>query len=132
SEQGVPCPTCPTAPPSITGAEETRNITVPAGELLTLECPAAAVPPPHIEWQWQGSLLQVGARAAGGGRAGAGAALLTGALWVCQEDARVRVLDGGRFLRLRALLRTDSSEFSCTASNALGSTSLRFHVDVHG
>ncbi|KGL74423.1 Hemicentin-2, partial [Tinamus guttatus] len=26
---------------------------------------------------------------------------------------------------------TDSGDYSCTASNALGSTSLRFHVDVH-
>ncbi|XP_010226739.1 PREDICTED: hemicentin-2-like, partial [Tinamus guttatus] len=75
-------------PPIIAGAGETRNITVRAGEQLTLECPAAA-------------------------------------------DARVRVLDGGRFLQLGAPLRTDSGDYSCTASNALGSTSLRFHVDVH-
>ncbi|NWI13985.1 HMCN2 protein, partial [Crypturellus soui] len=125
------CPLCPTAPPSIAGAGETLNITVAAGEQLTLECPAAAVPPPRIAWQRQGSPLRVGARVLAAGRRARGRRCSRG-LSGLQEDARVRVLDGGRFLQLGAALRADSGDYSCTASNALGSTSLRFHVDVHG
>ncbi|XP_068771088.1 hemicentin-2 [Struthio camelus] len=93
------------APPTIVGAGETHSITAPVGGQLTLECPADAVPPPHIEWHREGSPLQ--------------------------EDARTRVLAEGRFLQIRALLVTDRGEYSCTASNSLGTTSLNFQVDIH-
>ncbi|XP_062447296.1 hemicentin-2 [Rhea pennata] len=93
------------APPSIAGAGETQSIAAPAGGQLTLECPADAVPPPHIEWHREGSPLQ--------------------------EDARTRVLAEGRVLQIQVLLVTDGGEYSCTASNALGRTSLSFQVDVH-
>lgn len=44
----------------------------------------------------------------------------------------MRFLAQGRFLEIQALGVPDGGEYSCTASNALGRTSLRFHVEIHG
>lgn len=51
--------TCPTAPLSIASIGEAPSITAVAGGQLILECPEDAVPPPHIEWHREGSLLRV-------------------------------------------------------------------------
>ncbi|NWT41767.1 HMCN2 protein, partial [Rissa tridactyla] len=94
------------APLSIVSIGETYSITAVAGGQLILECPEDAVPPPHIEWRRERSPLQ--------------------------EDARRQVLAGGRFLQIRALGAADGGEYSCRATNALGDTSLRVQVEVHG
>ncbi|CAM9699604.1 unnamed protein product [Bubo scandiacus] len=93
------------APLSITSIGETPSITTVAGGLLILECPEVAVPPPYIEWHREGSPL-----------------------W---EDARRQVLAQGRFLQIRDVEVADGGEYSCSATNALGDTSLRAQVEVH-
>ncbi|XP_074702115.1 hemicentin-2-like [Strix aluco] len=93
------------APLSITSIGETPSITTVAGGLLILECPEVAVPPPYIEWHREGSPLR--------------------------EDARRQVLAQGRFLQIRDVEVADGGEYSCSATNALGDTSLRTQVEVH-
>ncbi|KAK4811634.1 hypothetical protein QYF61_022727 [Mycteria americana] len=93
------------APLSIGSVGETDSITAAAGGQLILECPEDAVPPPHIEWHWEGSPLR--------------------------EDARRQVLAEGRFLQIRAVRAADGGEYSCRVPNALGDTSLRVQVEVH-
>ncbi|NXT87981.1 HMCN2 protein, partial [Anhinga rufa] len=94
------------APLSIASVGETHSITAVAGGHLILECPEDAVPPPHIEWHWEGSPLR--------------------------EDARRQVLAEGRFLQIQAVGAADGGEYSCRATNALGDTSLRVRVEVYG
>lgn len=48
-----------------------------------------------------------------------------------QADAHTQFPEEGRFLQLQALSTADSGDYSCTAHNAAGSTSLAFHVEVH-
>ncbi|XP_049688139.1 hemicentin-2 [Accipiter gentilis] len=93
------------APLSIASIGEAPSITAVAGGQLILECPEDAVPPPHIEWHREGSLLR--------------------------EDARRQVLAEGRFLQIQAVGPADGGEYSCRATNALGDTSLRVQVEVH-
>ncbi|NXY51478.1 HMCN2 protein, partial [Ceuthmochares aereus] len=94
------------APPGITSVGETPSITAVAGGQLILECPEDAVTPSHIEWHWEGSPLG--------------------------EDARRQVLAEGRFLRIRDVGAADGGQYSCRATNALGDSSLRVQVEVHG
>ncbi|XP_059684707.1 hemicentin-2 [Gavia stellata] len=89
----------------IASVGETHSITAAAGGQLLLECPEEAVPPPHIEWRWEGSPLP--------------------------EDDRRRVLAEGRFLQIRAVEARDGGEYSCRATNVLGDASLRVQVEVH-
>ncbi|XP_072739134.1 hemicentin-2-like [Ciconia boyciana] len=93
------------APLSIASVGETYSITAAAGGQLILECPEDAVPPPHIEWHWEGSPLR--------------------------EDDRRQVLAEGRFLQIRAVRAVDGGKYSCRVPNALGDTSLRVQVEVH-
>ncbi|XP_069626703.1 hemicentin-2 [Haliaeetus albicilla] len=93
------------APLSIASVGETPSITAVAGGQLILECPEDAVPPPHIEWHWEGSPLR--------------------------GDARRQVLAEGRFLQIQAVGPADGGEYGCRATNALGDTSLRVQVEVH-
>ncbi|KAM9271186.1 hemicentin-2 [Morus bassanus] len=93
------------APLSMASVGETHSITTVAGGQLILECPEDAVPPPHIEWHWEGSPLR--------------------------EDARRQVLAEGRFLQIQAVGAADGGEYSCRATNALGDSSLRVRVEVH-
>ncbi|KAM7087896.1 LOW QUALITY PROTEIN: hemicentin-2 [Ciconia maguari] len=93
------------APLSVASVGETYSITAAAGGQLILECPEDAVPPPHIEWHWEGSPLR--------------------------EDDRRQVLAEGRFLQIQAVRAVDGGEYSCRVPNALGDTSLRVQVEVH-
>ncbi|XP_042642365.1 hemicentin-2 [Tyto alba] len=93
------------APLSTTSVGDPPSITAVAGGQLILECPKAAVPPPRIEWHWEGSPLR--------------------------EDARRQVLAQGRFLRIRAVGAADGGEYGCRATTAPGDTSLRARVEVH-
>lgn len=104
------------------------------------------MPSPHIEWHREGSPLRVRVVGPGTGqRLGCTFAspilLMVGAMWGelltgsprgCQEDARRQVLAEGRFLQIRAVGAADGGEYSCRATNALGDTSLRVQVEVHG
>ncbi|KAM6110387.1 LOW QUALITY PROTEIN: hemicentin-2 [Pterocles gutturalis] len=93
------------APLRIVNVGETPSITAVVGGQLILECPEDAVPPPRIEWHWEGSLLQ--------------------------EDARRQVLAEGRFLQIQDVGAADGGEYSCRATTVLGDTSLRVRVQVH-
>ncbi|XP_056668537.1 hemicentin-2 isoform X2 [Monodelphis domestica] len=93
------------APPNIVGSRETRTVIGLADGQLVLECPVEADPPPKIEWHREGVLLQA--------------------------DAHTLFLENGRFLQLQALDTSDSGDYNCVASNAAGSTSLPFSVEIH-
>uniref|UniRef100_A0A4X1TD56 Hemicentin-2 n=1 Tax=Sus scrofa TaxID=9823 RepID=A0A4X1TD56_PIG len=88
------------APPNVIGPQGPRFVVGLAPGQLVLECSVKADPAPEIEWHRDGILLQVGARL------------------------------GGRFLQLQALSTADSGDYSCTARNAAGSTSVAFRVEI--
>lgn len=48
-----------------------------------------------------------------------------------QADAHTQFPEQGRFLQLQALSTADGGDYSCTARNAAGSTSMAFHVEIH-
>ncbi|NXG14194.1 HMCN2 protein, partial [Grallaria varia] len=93
-------------PPRVASVGEIPVITAVAGGQLILECPEDAEPPSHIEWHQEGSPLQ--------------------------EDSHRQVLAQGRFLQIQAVQAVDGGEYSCRATSALGDTSLRLRVQVHG
>ncbi|KAF4016760.1 hypothetical protein G4228_008189 [Cervus hanglu yarkandensis] len=93
------------APPNVIGPHGPRFVVGLAPGQLVLECSVEADPAPEIEWHREGVLLQA--------------------------DAHTQFPEEGRFLQLQALSTADSGDYSCTARNAAGSTSLAFHVEVH-
>ncbi|XP_028353185.1 hemicentin-2 [Physeter macrocephalus] len=93
------------APPNVIGPQGPRLVVGLAPGQLVLECSVEADPAPEIEWHRDGILLQA--------------------------DAHTQFSEQGRFLQLQALSTADSGNYSCTARNAAGSTSVAFHVEVH-
>ncbi|KAM9722140.1 hemicentin-2 isoform 3-T3 [Dama dama] len=93
------------APPNVIGPHGPRFVVGLAPGQLVLECSVEADPALEVEWHREGVLLQA--------------------------DAHTRFPEEGRFLQLQALSTADSGNYSCTARNAAGSTSLAFHVEVH-
>lgn len=58
--------------------------------------------------------------------------ILAGIDWVSpQESTHTQFPERGRYLRLQELSLADVGDYSCTARNAAGSTSVDFHVDIH-
>ncbi|XP_057580791.1 hemicentin-2 [Hippopotamus amphibius kiboko] len=93
------------APPNVIGPQGPRFVVGLAPGQLVLECSVEADPAPEIEWLRDGILLQA--------------------------DAHTQFPEQGRFLQLQALSTADSGNYSCTARNAAGSTSVAFRVEVH-
>ncbi|KAM6170210.1 hemicentin-2 [Rhynchocyon petersi] len=93
------------APPSVIGPQGSRSVVGLAPGQLVLECSVEADPAPEIEWHRDGVLLQA--------------------------DAHTQFPQKGRFLKLQALSTADRGNYSCTARNVAGSTSVAFHVDIH-
>ncbi|XP_012862831.2 hemicentin-2 [Echinops telfairi] len=93
------------APPSIVGPRGSRLVVGLAPGQLVLECSVEAEPAPEIEWHRDGILLQA--------------------------DAHTQFPEQGRFLQLQALSMADGGNYSCTARNAAGSTSVAFRVDIY-
>lgn len=93
------------APPNIIGPRGPRSVVGLAPGQLVLECSVQADPAPEIEWHRDGILLQA--------------------------DAHTQFPEQGRFLQLQALSTADGGDYSCTARNAAGSTSMAFHVEIH-
>ncbi|XP_014387685.1 PREDICTED: LOW QUALITY PROTEIN: hemicentin-2 [Myotis brandtii] len=88
------------APPNVIGPRGPRSVVGLAPGQLVLECSVEADPAPEIEWHRDGILLQA--------------------------DAHTQFPEQGRFLQLQALSTADSGNYSCTARNAAGSTSVAF------
>ncbi|XP_035116313.2 hemicentin-2 isoform X6 [Callithrix jacchus] len=93
------------APPNVVGPRGSRFVVGLAPGQLVLECPVEAEPAPEITWHRDGIVLQ--------------------------EDAHTQFPEQGRFLQLQALSTADSGNYSCTARNAAGSTSVALHVEIH-
>uniref|UniRef100_A0A8C6W1G7 Hemicentin 2 n=1 Tax=Nannospalax galili TaxID=1026970 RepID=A0A8C6W1G7_NANGA len=93
------------APPNVVGPRGPRSVVGLAPGQLILECSVEAEPTPEIEWHRGGVLLQA--------------------------DAHTQFPEQGRFLQLQALSTADGGDYSCTARNAAGSTSVAFHVEIH-
>ncbi|CAK6433530.1 unnamed protein product [Pipistrellus nathusii] len=93
------------APPNIIGPRGPRSVVGLAPGQLVLECSVEAEPAPEIQWHRDGILLQA--------------------------DAHTQFPEQGRFLQLQALSTADGGNYSCTARNAAGSTSVAFRVDIH-
>ena len=92
------------APPNVIGPQGPRFVVGLAPGQLVLECSVKADPAPEIEWHRDGILLQA--------------------------DAHTQFPEQGRFLQLQALSTADSGDYSCTARNAAGSTSVAFRVEI--
>nr|XP_021547233.1 hemicentin-2 [Neomonachus schauinslandi] len=92
-------------PPHVIGPRGPRSVVGLAPGQLILECSVEAEPAPEIEWHRDGILLQA--------------------------DAHTQFPEQGRFLQLQALSTADGGNYSCTAHNAVGSTSVAFHVEIH-
>ncbi|KAM5299409.1 LOW QUALITY PROTEIN: hemicentin-2 [Ctenodactylus gundi] len=93
------------APPNVIGPRGPRSVVGLAPGQLVLECSVEAEPAPEIEWHRDGVLLQA--------------------------DVHTQFPEQGRFLQLQALSTADGGNYSCTARNAAGSTSVAFHVEIH-
>ncbi|XP_029776920.1 hemicentin-2, partial [Suricata suricatta] len=92
-------------PPHVIGPRGPRSVVGLAPGQLVLECSVEAEPAPEIEWHRDGILLQA--------------------------DAHTQFPEQGRFLQLQALSVADGGDYSCTARNAAGSTSVAFRVEIH-
>ncbi|XP_045626988.1 hemicentin-2 [Ursus americanus] len=92
-------------PPHVIGPQGPRSVVGLAPGQLVLECSVEAEPAPEIEWHRDGILLQA--------------------------DAHTQFPEQGRFLQLQALSTADRGDYSCTAHNAAGSTSVAFSVEIH-
>ncbi|XP_008585904.1 PREDICTED: hemicentin-2-like, partial [Galeopterus variegatus] len=92
-------------PPNVVGPQGPRSVVGLAPGQLVLECSVEAEPAPEIEWHRDGILLQA--------------------------DAHTQFPEQGRFLQLQALSTADGGDYSCTARNAAGSTSVAFRVRIH-
>ncbi|VTJ68807.1 Hypothetical predicted protein [Marmota monax] len=93
------------APPNVIGPRGPRSVIGLAPGQLVLECSVEAEPMPKIEWHRDGVLLQA--------------------------DAHTQFPEEGRFLQLQALSTADGGDYSCTAHNDAGSTSVAFLVEIH-
>ncbi|XP_047380794.1 hemicentin-2 [Sciurus carolinensis] len=93
------------APPNVVGPRGPRSVVGLAPGQLVLECSVEAEPMPKIEWHRDGVLLQA--------------------------DAHTQFPEEGRFLQLQALSTADGGDYSCTAHNDAGSTSVAFRVEIH-
>ncbi|GAB1286208.1 Hemicentin-2 [Apodemus speciosus] len=93
------------APPNVVGPRGPRSVIGLAPGQLILECSVEAEPAPEIEWHRGGVLLQA--------------------------DAHTHFPERGRFLKLQALSTADGGDYSCTARNTAGSTSVTFRVEIH-
>lgn len=93
------------APPHVIGPRGPRSVVGLAPGQLVLECSVEAEPAPEIEWHRDGIKLQ--------------------------ESTHTQFPERGRYLRLQELSLADVGDYSCTARNAAGSTSVDFHVDIH-
>ncbi|XP_059334168.1 hemicentin-1 [Ammospiza nelsoni] len=93
--------------PSISGSDDSSQLTVNEGSLISLICESSGIPPPSLTWKKNG--LPV----------------------VPEPSGRVRVLSGGRQLQVAVADRSDAASYTCIASNMAGSATKEYSLQVY-
>ncbi|XP_009996158.1 PREDICTED: hemicentin-1 [Chaetura pelagica] len=93
--------------PSIYGSDDTSQLTVIEGSLISLICESSGIPPPSLTWKKNGSPL------------------------VADLSGRVRILSGGRQLQISIAEKSDAASYSCVASNVAGSAKKEYSLQVY-
>ncbi|XP_071421021.1 hemicentin-1 [Pithys albifrons albifrons] len=93
--------------PSISGSDDSSQLTVIEGSLISLICESSGIPPPSLTWQKNGSPL------------------------VPEPSGRVRVLSGGRQLQIAVADKSDAASYTCIASNVAGSAKKEYSLQVY-
>eukprot|EP00076_Gallus_gallus_P024038 XP_015146077.1 hemicentin-1 isoform X9 [Gallus gallus] len=94
-------------PPSIYGSDDTSQLTVIEGSLISLICESTGIPPPSLTWKKSGSPL------------------------VADQSGRVRILSGGRQLQISVAEMSDAASYICIASNVAGSAKKEYSLQVY-
>ncbi|XP_071607415.1 hemicentin-1 isoform X1 [Heliangelus exortis] len=93
--------------PSIYGSDDTSQLTVVEGSLISLICESSGIPPPSLTWKKNGSLL------------------------VADILGRARILSGGRQLQISMAEQSDAASYTCVASNVAGSAKKEYSLQVY-
>ncbi|NWT15620.1 HMCN1 protein, partial [Vireo altiloquus] len=93
--------------PSISGSDDSSQLTVTEGSLVSLICESSGIPPPSLTWKKNGSPV------------------------VPEPSGRVRVLSGGRQLQVAVADRSDAASYTCIASNVAGSATKEYRLQVY-
>ncbi|XP_027579260.2 hemicentin-1 [Pipra filicauda] len=93
--------------PSISGSDDSSQLTVTEGSMISLICESSGIPPPSLTWKKNGSPL------------------------VPELSGRVRVLSGGRQLQIAIADKSDAASYTCIASNVAGSAQKEYSLQVH-
>ncbi|XP_030135337.4 hemicentin-1 [Taeniopygia guttata] len=93
--------------PSISGSDDSSQLTVTEGSLISLICESSGIPPPSLTWKKNGSPV------------------------VPEPSGRVRVLSGGRQLQVAVADRSDAASYTCIASNVAGSATKEYSLQVY-
>ncbi|XP_009081115.1 PREDICTED: LOW QUALITY PROTEIN: hemicentin-1-like, partial [Acanthisitta chloris] len=93
--------------PSIYGSDDSSQLTVTEGNLISLICESSGIPPPSLTWKKNGSAL------------------------VADPSGRVRLLSGGRQLQISVAEKSDAASYTCVASNVAGSASKEYSLQVY-
>uniref|UniRef100_A0A8C5X6K5 Hemicentin-1 n=1 Tax=Malurus cyaneus samueli TaxID=2593467 RepID=A0A8C5X6K5_9PASS len=93
--------------PSISGSDDSSQLTVTEGSLISLICESSGIPPPSLTWKKNGSPVAP------------------------EAMGRLRVLSGGRQLQVTAADRSDAADYTCIASNVAGSASKKYSLQVY-
>ncbi|XP_019412229.1 PREDICTED: hemicentin-1 isoform X1 [Crocodylus porosus] len=94
-------------PPRIYGSDDLSQLTVIEGNLISLICESAGIPPPSLTWKKNGSPL------------------------LADSTERIRVLSGGRQLQISIAEKSDAAFYTCTASNIAGNTEKGYNLQVY-
>ncbi|XP_019355735.1 hemicentin-1 isoform X2 [Alligator mississippiensis] len=94
-------------PPRIYGSDDRSQLTVIEGNLISLICESAGIPPPSLTWKKNGSPL------------------------LADSMGRIRLLSGGRQLQISIAEKSDAAFYTCTASNIAGNTEKGYYLQVY-
>ncbi|NXC61674.1 HMCN1 protein, partial [Aleadryas rufinucha] len=93
--------------PSISVSDDSSQLTVTEGSLVSLICESSGIPPPSLTWKKNGSPV------------------------VPEPSGRVRLLSGGRQLHVAVADRSDAASYTCIASNVAGSATKEYSLHVY-
>nr|XP_032653549.1 hemicentin-2 isoform X2 [Chelonoidis abingdonii] len=92
------------APPELRGDGPRRNVSILAGQPLTLDCDVFGIPAPTVTWYKDGQLLR--------------------------ESGSLRFLSGAQSIRVYKVRKEDTGSYTCKAVNRVGEVQRHFHVLV--